>query len=1078
MYPQYPLDKAKGVTTDKFPHDTLMGIWDEFSNVVPLLPKNRYGDGSKAKTPHADFWSYGSLYRQTKANGGQVELPSRNIAETYQLRNDVSGWCVPTGREGSRLLVIDLDPKSMTDETPLDFYERVQAISPTNFVTLSPSNGLHLFYRIPDDLPLWGGSAKNLPTGVDVRCKGGQVVFIGGINHYADGSKKGVPDGHRATYSKIPYGFYDEIPEMTQALYDLVTKDRSKPTKKQEQIASKNYAKTDEGIKRLKAHFEQTVDNRNRIVLEALAVILNGWHAEKDNEDWFRLFTAAWHGCSGDTGIRDFILDHPNIYWSDGEDGRQAFIRRWASHTPEDDGYTVATLFWLARNEGWMQSTGYEISDSRMQHIDVKYISEWVNSLETIPTRMLLLSQTGSGKTYNIQNLFKRLGEPKTVIFVPTRKLATELAMTLKNEHGLPVTLYRDSDTDEIIDTEALVKAHVLVTTLQTFATKLTVDMANYGLVYVEESDQLLAQFARGGGGYNSSHVDDKQARKGFAKIREAMAKSGTVWFVDATMSKVTLTVAEQMNEGVVDVVKNNYVSDKAPVKFLADKAHAYDKVLSGLVGGRRVVVCTDTANEAKTVHDIMQKVGVLRHKKALVITRHTENRKEVRQFMENVNEQSKQYDLICYNSVMASGVSITATRPDVIVQFSSYLTPRVNLQILNRYRKQNRVYVYYGNNENLYTKTSDDVIADMESRANLESVLTNMPIANRLPDARLRALVAAISTADEGMQRRTPKDFYKGLLEADGRIVEYEDETSVYGKLESAIDAIKEIRKAQKETIANTWHEVPPIDEHRQAEPDYTVLQVLQGEAHAMIERALRGHIPENVPPREIYDIVTDFVRYGFILTAFIKQDLALKRSEFYLADNGRSLMNLANNVTLIRLMRHVAIMFNHSDEVLAPDDLRTRSRQFMEALTLAKDSYDNVITRGRQKFHVIYGKNETVEARALAFTKILLAKVGLKVRSKKIRIEGEKRPHYYIANISAARKFLEWRNADDTDFEANIRFDDSPIITAVDNRKEAYDLYKGMSEDKQEQIFALMNEFNDFNVAVDVIKKGGIKW
>lgn len=1075
MYPTYPTKKAQGIDTDKLSQNVLMGIWDKYNTSLSLLPKNR--NGKLVKFPHSDFWSYGKKYRPEKSSNEDILIPDRSLAEEYQGRYDVSGWCVQTGREDTRLLVVDLDPKSMT-VNPVEYYERLQEMSPTEFVIQTPSNGLHLYYRIPTDRPLLSNTNGTLERGVDTRGVGGQVVFIGGVNYYENGADKGVPDGHRATYSEVEYGYYDEVPEMTEALYAYLTANDRKKSQKQLDHEAKNYHRTEEGAKRLKAHFEQTVESRNRVVLEALEAVLSGWNAEKTNDEWFRLFTSAYHGSMGDLGIRDYILEHPNVYWSDGEDGKQAFIRRWSSHAPEEDGYTVATLFWLARRQGWMQSTGYEISDNRAKHIDVRYISEWVNTLDEIPTRLLLLSQTGSGKTYNIKNLYTRLNEPKSVIFVPTRKLATELAMTLKNEHGLPVTLYRDVETDEIIDKQELAQAKILVTTLQTFSTKLNIPMERYGLVYVEESDQLLAQFARGGGGWNSSHVDDKQARNGFAKIREAMNKSGVVWFVDATMSKVTLTVAEQMYDGAVDVIKNRYTTEKAPVTFLADKGQAYHKVLEALVGGRKVVVCTDTAKEAETVEDIMRQVGVLDGKRSIVITRHTENRQKVRRFMENVNVGSQLYDLVCYNSVMASGVSITATRPDVIVQISSYLTPRVNLQILNRYRKQNRVYVCYGNAENLYTRTSDEVISDMLHKAQLESVLTNMPIAKRLPDAELRALVASISTADESMQRRTPKDFYAGLLAKDGREVIYAERESIYARLETAIDEIKEVRKAQKEAIANEWHTVPPVDEHRPPEPDYSILQVLQGEAHAMVERSLRGNIPEDTDPRDIYDIVSHFARYGFILTAFIKQQLALKRSEYYLADEGRSLMNLANNVTLIRLMKNIAIMFNHSGETIDPDKLKARSKEFMHALTLAKDSYDSVINRNRQKYGVIYEKYETVEEKAVAFTKILLAKVGLNLRTKKLRVDGEKRTHYYIANIEDARKFLLWRNADDSDFNANIQFDDTPILEAVGTRKDAYEMYSDMSDDMQKRVFELVNEFNDFETAVDVIKKGGIKW
>lgn len=1060
MFPSYPHHNLIPLDSDKLPYETLIAEYDAMVKVgLLVLPKFR-----DKKHPHNDFW--------LGENKGKV--PTRDVALAYQKRKDISGWCVLTGNS-SRVAVIDIDPAKL-EEAPESVYERIQSMSPTFYVLASPSGGLHLYYRVPEDREL-PPDRLDLIAGVDAKIQGGQVVTIGGINTYIGkaAANKNVPDGHRATYTRINFGEYDSIPYMTEALYTWVMSEKKVKSAEEKRLEAHNYQQTEAGKKRLDAHFKQNFSDREKVVAEALEIVLDHW--DKYNatyEDWLQLWMASHHGSDGSVNIRQMIIDHENINWSDGEEGIQTFMRTWARHSHEEGGYTVASLFWLARQVGWMATTGYEIPKSRMKTIDYRYISQWVESLETIPTRLALMSQTGSGKTQAIKTLFERLGQPKTVIFVPTKKLATELAMTLSEKHQLPVTLYRDVDTQDVIAIEEMANAHILITTLQTFAIKLNMPMERYGLVYVEESDQLLNQFARGGGGWLASHVDDKQARGGYAKIREAMEKSGVVWFVDATMSKVTLTVVEQTYPDFVEIVYNKWIQPKAPTVILPEKGLAYQKVLEGLVSGKRVVVAADTATEAELVQELMENIGALTGKKSIVITRNTEARREVRQFMENVNYWAGQYDLVCYNSVMASGVSITDIRPDILVQIGTFLPPRVNLQILNRYRNQNRVYVYYMTHEDLYAPQAEQVIQEAQQKAILESILVNMPIAKRLPDAELRAIVAAIAIADEKRQYRAPREFYISLLEGDGREVKYLESEPIAAIMSHTIEAVREIRKERHELLTQTWRDTPPIDELRPAKAEYTPLQVAQGQIHAWIETALRGRIPDNIPNEEVYAIVHDFGKFGFILTAFLKQELAVRKAEEYLADNGRNLMNLMNNVTLIKLLAQLKLLFHNIDDILSPELLAERAPTFLDALALAKDSYNNVIHVVGQKYEVIHEKNDDIGKRAVSYAKILLAKIGLKLRSKKVRVGEATEYHYAIENLESARQFMKWR---EPEIRANMDFTSSPMQGLIEARKSAYAEYSKLSPSQQVKVFELMDEFNGFESVVDVVK-AGIAW
>ncbi len=1041
--------------------EELMDIHDKYSKLGLYIIPKLYGK----KYPHSYFWA--TENRHLRRN--------REDILRHQHMNHVSGWCVVTGNHSDRVVVIDLDPQDIikNGNDPEAVYHKIQALSKTGFVLSTPSNGLHMYYRVPSDKDMLTNAAPPI-KGVDLRGEGGQVVFIGGYNRYEGeyAKAKGVPDGHTATYRTLGLGSYGEIPYLSDDLYLWLTSNHTadKATKVR---AAHNYEQTEQGQARLAAHFKQPFDAQERIVAEALMAVLQGWDKYgAEREEWLQLYMAAHHGCGGSTKIRDIILLHPNVRWSDGEEGRQKFIQRWSAHSHKEGGYTVSSLFWLASQSGWMTTTGYEIPDERVRSINVQYIQEWSKTLDTVPPRLLLQSQTGSGKTFNIKWLWDKLDSPKTVIFVPTKKLATELAQTLRNEHGLPATLYRDIDSQDIIAPDELQNALILVTTLQTFSSKLSVDMADYGLVYIEESDQLIQQFARGGGGYDSSHVSDDQARKGYAVLRDAMEHSGVVWCVDATMSTVTLELAENMSHVDVEVVRNVHIANKAPVEILDKKEQAYQKVLEGLLLGRRVVVATDTAREAEVVAEIMQSIGALRGKKSLVITRHTENNKNVREFMRDVNRYAQDYALLCYNTVMGSGVSITSVEPDIIVQIASYLPPKVNLQLLNRYRHQKQVFLYYTPRENIYASHAEELHSDMDIRALLESRLTNMPVANRVPDAKLRAYIAAISLADTSRQFRSAKDFYIALLRQDGRAVTDLQGVVPTNRVLQSIKAVKEARKIKKDIVARTWVDVPPIDAQNPAKEGYTPLQVAQGEVHAMINNALLGNIPDACP-EYIYEVVSHFAKFGFILTAFVNQELALRRTEAYLGDDGRSLGNLRSNIALIRLLSSLQHLYATVDEVISPETTLKRAGEFMSAITLARETYNTVIRRSNQKYEVIYQRYDDDAKRALAFSKILFAQVGLKQKNMRKRVDGVVERHHYVNNITDARTFLRWRNG----CEEDVALSDDTLLQLVAGREQPYAEYRQLTKEAQDAILDKVDGNNSFEDLV-ALASGGETW
>ncbi len=1038
----------------------LMAIYDELTALgLYVMPKL-----ATSKVPHRNYW------------GGEVRLDDRKQALRDQQSEDISGWCVAAGDRSDRLIVLDFDTKAIeaAGYIPADLYLWVQSISPSAFVLGSPSGGCHVYYKLPAEFEMIGNVSPPV-KGLDVRGNKGQVVTLGGFNRYDntasvhEADKKGVPSGHSATYSKLEGGDYSAIPEMSKALYDWLTSTQKTKVAPKE-TEGERYSRTTQGQARIEEHLKQPMSDQERVVLECLGYVLAEWNSQGYDE-WLQMWMSAHHGSNGSSKARDFILEHPNVPWSDGAKGRQAFRERWDRHSSKEEGYTVASLFYLARQAGWLTQTGYEISDRLTERINVRYVTEWFDKLTEYPKRLLLISQTGSGKTYGFKKLWLDLGKPKAVIFVPSVRLATELAQTLKNEHGLPVTLYIDNETGRRKQALELVDAPILVTTLQSFATKIHaagIPMSRYGLVYLEECNQLLEGFARGGGGLYSSHVSEREARAGFAVVREAFAESAYVWGVDATMTRVTYDAAEAMRgHQSVKVVKNAWVEPKAPVTFVDSKEEAYQLVLQGLEEGERVVVAADTAGIAEEVVAIMREIGALEGKRSLVITRSTERDPEAIHFMDDVNAGAALYDLVAYNSAMASGVSIDKVKPDRVVQICTYLTPRVNLQILNRYRMQpEAVYCYYRAGDNIYAKEAAEVLSDAERRALLESGVVNIPLAARSDDAVLRAHITSLAVGDEHHQRRAARDFYRGLLQSDGRVVTWQEDTAYSDAIDEALDVVRQMRADRREFLATTWPLVPPIDRERPALPSYTQEQVDQGIIHAHIERVLRGSIPEGVPPKEVYDVVQAFSPYSSALTAFVNQEDTLRRSETYLADRGKALTSLSNHITLVRVLATLHHLYYSLDEELSADLVTARAPDFMKSLWSLKDEYDSISHRAKQTFQEVYDRSDNDADRAVDFSKILLKRLGLKQKSN---YQSKERRIYSISNLEDAKKFLEWRKSD-------LVLTDAPVMRIIEQRQSSKELYEAMTPEQQQRVMTLLLEekFTNFQVAVKHVSSG----
>lgn len=1062
-YPEIITDNVRPPNySAKMPLDELLKVWREQSSSGLYVVPKVTGD----KRAHWRFWA--------KKNGNIPLIPTEDNLKEWLPRTDIDGFITVVGRSNNgRLVVLDIDTGDSLDKAK-ETFNKIQQLSPSEYVHGTPSNGAHIYYLLPEGAEQLRPGAHVHFENLDIRCKNSLIGSVGSYQQYT-GQKaqgKGVADGHVGYYRRVADGQYDTIPEMSHELYQLLWEAQNKGKATGDVRTAAEYEKSPQAVARIERHFRQSASDQEKVVRECLDVILTKREERWTRQDWLEVMFAAWHGCNGSSNIRDYVLMHPSAPWDLTDSRRDDFREGWDEHEHQDSGVTVATLFWLARQNGWLSITDYEIPDRVATHINVRYVQTWIESLPSIPERCLLLSQTGSGKTYALKYLYEQLGKPKTVVFVPSIKLAMELAGTLYHEYGLPTTLYIDPHSGKTKTTDQLLKADILITTLQTFATKVFrngIDMSIYGLVYIEESDQLLQQFARGSAEKQAiaSHVSGIEARDGYACIRSVFEKSGVVWCVDATMTQVTYRVAEALRgDRTIRVIKNDWQQQKAPVHMLSTKGEAYQVVMRSLEQNKRVVVACDTAQIAEEVTRTMEMMGLFEKKKYLCITKTSERDKEVHRFMDNVNKIAPEYDFVAYNSVMASGVSITSVKPDVVVQICTYLTPRANIQMLNRYRQQEVVYCYYRDTESFYVKNVNEVMSEAEKRAWIEAGVINLTLAERTDDAKLRDVITAISVADEMEQNRSGRDFYISLLKRDGRTVHNEFNVQLSSMLNGTIMQLRKMRKEDREYVRQHWIEVPPLEIDATIPDEYTELEINMGTAHRIIRDAFDGNMPDE-SPETLYDIVKSFRNRTWVIDSFLDQQKTLEASEMKVMNRNISIMMLANRITLMKVLSTIHMLYYTLDEVLTPAKVKERAPIFIAMLTNMSNDYDAAIQRQRQKFSEVYDRNDNDEARALDYAKILLSYVGLKQRSEQVRIGDVRESVNRIVNLDDFNKFLEWRGKGSINELTTAQID-----ARITSRKESIELFEGLTEKQRNRVIELMNENNkiDFATAVAI--------
>lgn len=139
-----------------------------------LMPDSIINLADEAQRGYARGWRYTPLAGKRPILEQWASRPPATDTETLEWARAGRNLGVRCG-SASGIVVLDIDPNNGCLKTPADY--------PPTVTACTGGGGWHLYYAMPQGATI-GNSAKawNLPTGMDIRGDGGQVVAVGSIH--------------------------------------------------------------------------------------------------------------------------------------------------------------------------------------------------------------------------------------------------------------------------------------------------------------------------------------------------------------------------------------------------------------------------------------------------------------------------------------------------------------------------------------------------------------------------------------------------------------------------------------------------------------------------------------------------------------------------------------------------------------------------------------------------------------------------------------------------------------------------------------------------------------------------------
>lgn len=554
----------------------------------------------------------------------------RSSWEIYQHRRpdarEIGNWIylghqnygIVTGSISGNIIGIDLDPQKME----ADLQEYAQRW-PTGYIVRTPTGGLHLVYRVADDIRI-KTKADALGPGIDTRGEGGYLVAPGSTVTYIwkDAIKKNVPDGFTGTYEQIGGGEITPIPDELLGLLRernlIIGQPRLRPDKNQ---LSRSYS-----------------DVTERQIAEMLSFI----PTQGGYDYWLSVLMAVHSVLPDQRGIN--LCEA----WSPGYEGEVA--EKFDSF---DKGYsgpkvTLGTLVWLARQHGYTPTKPVHraaILKAPMQahqNIHKPYFSA-----DDFPENddLIVIGDMGTGKSTSVAQLNNQK-------LIPSHR--TRLSKSLAKP--FEAVNYRNQN-DEIRSSDELRRSwnqgHNLTIVINSLHR-----LGEWGrlphvpLLFIDEIRQVLAQL--GGETFTGA-----EAETAYNTLVALIRHAERVIVADAHADDIVTDFLQEIR-GVerVKVIHNSYNKPRGPLTIYRHRdrliAHACELIDHN---EGTIVIPTNSKTQAK----LLEQYFTARYGEQAVMCIHQDTTDDkARYFIEHITDEITQYRVVIYSPTLGSGIDIS----------------------------------------------------------------------------------------------------------------------------------------------------------------------------------------------------------------------------------------------------------------------------------------------------------------------------------------------------------------------------------------------------------------------------------
>lgn len=314
-------------------------------------------------------------------------------------------------------------------------------------------------------------------------------------------------------------------------------------------------------------------------------------------------------------------------------------IRKFIAHpllNPRTHTSIMCRVHWAIQNRKRMCLTAVRPQSwGKHNHIVVQSLDEF--KIETPVS--LIFAPMGSGKTRKVITPFSKIEDKTFCAIAHRRSLISDLSTKLE------IANYENVNLSNVDIQE---RVAVCLPSTQAYGVKPFVDRAsNIAIDEISQNIRFTSSRECKVSGVNEEGV--------FLGLKEIVNKAETIIAADASIDQTTLDFFQQARPDEQFTIVEQIPTNKDRKCFLySDRSELLTKVDIELQSGGNVWFSVESAEKAEILKQIFEKKY-----KTLAITSKNSKTKSIRNFLENIEKESRNYQLVIASPAISSGVSV-----------------------------------------------------------------------------------------------------------------------------------------------------------------------------------------------------------------------------------------------------------------------------------------------------------------------------------------------------------------------------------------------------------------------------------